>query len=302
MFPFGTSGWTYNYFVNGYNVKLVPFYRYFLFERKTEFNALHMGGKLFQQFVIDMWAKKIQRDMAYFRTQHFQNAYKKYFYSTAYTSHHDTVDENKMKDCSHIVLPSNYKDSPRLMLKHYFNAMAIVNYFRKPDLFVTMTCNPEWEEIVQCLKPGQTVRDRPDLVARVFRMKLQSFKDDLIKCGVLGKVVAHIDVIEYQLRGLPHAHLLLILSEEDRPYLAEHVDELISAEIPDKKSNPNLHEIVMKFMVHRNCKVYPNRPCINDDGKCRHDFPKKCRIKTEFEEDGFAEPKRRSPQDVSLFC
>ena len=35
--------------------------------------------------------------------------------------------------------------------------------------------------------------------------------------NMLGKVISHINVIEYQKRGLPHAHLLIILNNEDKP-------------------------------------------------------------------------------------
>ena len=50
--------------------------------------------------------------------------------------------------------------------------MAIVRKYGKPDFFVTFTCNPTWPEIVENLMPGQTAQDRPDLVARVFNLKV----------------------------------------------------------------------------------------------------------------------------------
>jgi hypothetical protein len=60
--------------------------------------------------------------------------------------------------------------------------------------------------------------DRPDLVARVFKQKKDQLMNDLIVGEVLGKVVAHMHVIEFQKRGLPHAHILLILAAQDRGY------------------------------------------------------------------------------------
>ena len=39
-------------------------------------------------------------------------------------------------------------------------------YFRNVDLFITMTTNPQWEEIVAELLHGQTAYYRPDLVTR----------------------------------------------------------------------------------------------------------------------------------------
>jgi hypothetical protein len=52
--------------------------------------------------------------------------------------------------------------------------MAICREYHKPDFFITMTCNPKWEEITKELRPGETVEDRPDLVARVFKLKKRS--------------------------------------------------------------------------------------------------------------------------------
>lgn len=111
-----------------------------------------------------------------------------------------------------IVLPSSFYGGPRNMMQSYQDAMALVRAFGKPDLFITMTCNPKWPEIKQALEPQQPENDRPDLVARVFNMKLQALLHDLTKPkGLLGRVVAHVHVVEFQKRGLPHAHILLIL-------------------------------------------------------------------------------------------
>ena len=68
----------------------------------------------------------------------------------------------------------------------YHDAMAIVRSHTKPDLFITMTCNPQWPEITENLAPTQTAQDGPDLVTRVFRLKLCALLDDLLIHGVLG--------------------------------------------------------------------------------------------------------------------
>ena len=110
-----------------------------------------------------------------------------------------------------ILLPSSFIGGPRDMKKHYMDAMALVQHFGRPDLFITMTCNPDWIEIQQELHPRQTPQDRPDLVTRVFIAKLQDLKDQIFKKEIFGIVVAHVFVVEFQKRGLPHIHLLLIL-------------------------------------------------------------------------------------------
>jgi ATP-dependent DNA helicase PIF1 len=64
--------------------------------------------------------------------------------------------------------------------------MAIVRKFGKPDLFITMTCNPKWQEIRRELLPGQQASDRPDLTARIFRGKLKSLMRDIMENHIFG--------------------------------------------------------------------------------------------------------------------
>src|SRR5207302_6082726 len=78
-----------------------------------------------------------------------------------------------------IILPSSFTSGSCQMYQLYQDAMAIVSYFGKPDLFITFTCNPKWPEITRELLPHQTAADKPDLTARVFHMKLQELLKDL---------------------------------------------------------------------------------------------------------------------------
>ena len=52
------------------------------------------------------------------------------------------------------------------------DAMTYVRKFGSPNLFITMTCNPNWLEIQNNLLIGQKPKDCPDLVAGVFHLKL----------------------------------------------------------------------------------------------------------------------------------
>ncbi|XP_074337105.1 uncharacterized protein LOC141674283 [Apium graveolens] len=54
-------------------------------------------------------------------------------------------------------------------------------------------------------------------------------------------------------RGLPHMHMLIWLSPESRPNSIEKVDQLVSAEIPDKNSDPIAYETVKNYMMHGPC-------------------------------------------------
>eukprot|EP00973_Karenia_brevis_P067263 9353054-Karenia_brevis.AAC.1 len=122
--------------------------------------------------------------------------------------------------------------------------MAIVAKYGRPDFFLTITANPNWPEVSKNLRPGETAADRPDLVARAFRMKLRELLRDLTVKGVLGKAVAYTHVVEFQKRGLPHAHILLILREIDKPRTPADVDRLVSAEVPDRDADPKLYHLV----------------------------------------------------------
>ena len=71
-----------------------------------------------------------------------------------------------------VVLPASFVGGARYMAQCYQDSMALVRKFGKPTLFITMTCNPNWVEITRELA-GQAPNDRPDVIARVFRMKLK---------------------------------------------------------------------------------------------------------------------------------
>lgn len=89
------------------------------------------------------------------------------------------------------------------------DAMTYVRNYGCPDLFITFTCNPQWTEIKNCLLPGQSPTDRHDITARVFKQKLKSLIDIIVKNNVFGSVRCWMYSIEWQKRGLPHAHILI---------------------------------------------------------------------------------------------
>ena len=77
------------------------------------------------------------------------------------------------------------------MQQNYQDAMAIVRTCGFPDYFITMTANPAWPEVAAQLRPWETAADRPDIVARVFKSKLDELFLDLTQRRVLGQCVAH---------------------------------------------------------------------------------------------------------------
>ncbi|XP_057290909.1 uncharacterized protein LOC130613606 [Hydractinia symbiolongicarpus] len=193
-----------------------------------------------------------------------------------------------------VVLPSSFQGSPRAMAPNYQDAMAVIGKFGKPDFFLTFTCNPKWREITENLFAGQRAHDRPDLVSRVFKLKLNELLKDVTERGVLGKTVSHVYVIEFQKRGLPHCHLLLHLDPNDKLRDADDIDSVISAEIPNQQEQPELFEIIRSCMIHGPCGyLNPNSRCM-EDGVCTKNFPKNFLGSTVADVDGYPLYRRRN--------
>ena len=151
------------------------------------------------------------------------------------------------------------------------DALAINRYYGGGDLFLTMTANPKWPEIENELLPGQTAADRPDLVVHAFHAKQKELIEDM-KQGIFGKVQAYVFVIEFSKHGLPHMHCIMFLHQDSKLFTAEDIDSLLSSEFPT--NDPELLELIKKFMVHNPCGAEnPNAPCM-ENGKCSKNFPK----------------------------
>ena len=91
------------------------------------------------------------------------------------------------------------------------------------------------------------------MLARVFRAKFEMLKVELLKKQIFGEVAACVYVIEFQKRGFPHAHLLLILKSGSKLLNPKSYDRIVSAEIPDTEKNRHLYSLVIKHMIHGLC-------------------------------------------------
>ncbi|PIO58097.1 hypothetical protein TELCIR_20472, partial [Teladorsagia circumcincta] len=180
------------------------------------------------------------------------------------------------------------------MQQSFQDAMAIVARFGKPTYFLTMTCNPQWKEIQENLFTGQTPSDRPDLTSRVFYAKLTELCTDLFKKHVLGEVQAYVYVVEFQKRGLPHCHMLLIMKEGWKVRTPEECDRAVIAEIPNPETEQELYGAITSYMIHRQCgPADPQSPCMQS-GFCSKRFPKPLRHQTSVEPDGYPLYRRRN--------
>ncbi|XP_051782594.1 LOW QUALITY PROTEIN: uncharacterized protein LOC127527552 [Erpetoichthys calabaricus] len=258
-------------------VTQMQYYGYRLFIRE-DFNPFLNAGRLTQQtYIVDAYVKTEANRLNYIRQNQPKLRIGKY--SGLMDHLLNEANEAGLSPGKMYILPSSFAGSPRNMLQNYQDAMAIVRKYGKPDLFITMTCNPKWEEIVQ---HSQTVDGQPHLVARVFHLKLKALIDDIYKTHIFGVLKAMVYVIEFQKR------------ESCKPKNEERIDKIVSAEIPNIEITPRLHAIVTKHMIHGPCgALNPNSSCMTND-KCSKDFPKEFQIKTIANSNGYPKYKRRN--------
>lgn len=278
FYPYGEAGWKPNLLIPNYindeihKITLLKWKTSQLSLRDNEFNPLIYSGKLFQQWIIDSYLHVESKNLNYCRFNQAKLKVETYKALTDYLQNFDNEDSTNIG--RKVILPSSFQGSPRHLRERYMDAMAIVSKYGRPDIFLTFTCNSLWKEIVNNLEPHQSSYDRPDIVSRVFKLKLKSLINDITKLKIFGEVVGFMYTVEFQKRGLPHAHILIILKGEDKIRESDKVNKLISAEIPDPIEEPDLFKIVTKFMVHGPCGVLnPNSPCMKT-GECSKMFPK----------------------------
>lgn len=202
------------------------YYSYRLMVRQNEDNHILKCRRLFHQYAVDMYVKVETERLTFIRLKQAKLRSEEYIHLQDAIN----VDGNAQNIGRMTILPATYVGSPRHMHEYAQDAMSYVRHYGTPDLFITFTCNPKWTEIRQELFPGQSPIDRHDITARVFKRKLKSLMDFIVKHRVFGETRCWMYSVEWQKRGLPHAHILIWLVERIRP---NEIDYVISAEIPD---------------------------------------------------------------------
>jgi len=269
--------------------------RLMVFSAESEEPTLpHAGGLLFQQYCCDAYTRKEAQALRWYRMNQD---------SLRAESYKGLIDAMSLPEFTagvtkvgrQIILPATYAGGPRAMQQNYLDAMSIVKKYGKPDFFITMTASPTWPELTKNLRKGETAATRPDLMARVFHLKLRALLDELLKKQVLGKPLAYTWVVEFQKRGLPHLHMLLVVHPDDKPRTPEDIDRVISAELPDPDDpdQKDLLALVLGCMVHGPCgERNKNAPCCAG-GSCAKGFPKKFVEETLLQESGYPIYRRR---------
>lgn len=306
-----TRGWTYDIkmYESDRNISPSAFYSYLLHIRSSHADDyLHIHGRLFQQYITEMYCNKIEAsrlEFFYFNQDKFRMAVPSDIRGGA-------VDTETVK------LPSSYRRNRRYMIELRKDIMTQIGFSGMPSLFITFTgntstyslfflwylfcaeCLPfslclhyfalaylhsiiwpssEWEAITKHLLPHQVWSDRMDIVVRVFDEAVSGFVDYLADAQIFGKVTGWVYTLEFQKRGCPHIHLLLSLDSVYRPdpHVPSSVDKFVSAEFPSTRKSPNLRKLVADGMVHSPCHgphATGSEPyCWEKGAKCTKRFP-----------------------------
>ncbi|KAL3616054.1 hypothetical protein CASFOL_040348 [Castilleja foliolosa] len=298
LFPFAEQGWSPNLTMHsnsgGRDRRLTVnmYYSYQIQDRYKAYSLLLRGGRLLQQYLVDAYTCIEQNRLDYINAN--QNIFRSEFVAGMY----DALargDRNVNDIGKRIFLPSSFTGGPRYMYQHYQDALSICRVHGNPQYFVTFTCNVKWPEISRHMSKVGTehAQNRPDIIARVFHIKVQEFFKFIRSEKPFGEVAAgilqitevyyrfpdlflatiiaaayynlpshysctstrtiHLYTIEFQKRGLPHCHSLIWVTTPYKIHDAASVDRYVTAEIPDPSVQPVLHKVITDYMIHGPC-------------------------------------------------
>ena len=173
-----------------------------------------------------------------------------------------------------IFLPKSVPGSPRHLRELARNALTIISELGHPTVFITVTCNTQWPEIQEKLLPGQTAFDREDVVCIVFKARLAALLHNLRHGHYFGgrTVLFEAMAIEYQHRGLPHAHIVVKLSDtpskEDEDGCREWANQFVHTRMPSQVDDQEYSELVSTHMIHH-CSTKSNGCKKSRDSVCK---------------------------------
>ncbi|CAN6868549.1 unnamed protein product [Brassica oleracea] len=172
------------------NISMRQWYAYRIHEREGESHTLLHSKRLFQQFLVDGYITIEANRLCYLRMN------QKSLRSNSFDSiqrYENNGNTDMHEQGSRFILPATFVGGPRYMKNMYLDAMAICKYFGFPDLFINFTCNPKWPEITRYVQPRKlSPDDRPDILCRIFKCKLDRLMSDLTEKHLLGKTVAYL--------------------------------------------------------------------------------------------------------------
>uniref|UniRef100_A0A0L8GGT0 Helitron helicase-like domain-containing protein n=1 Tax=Octopus bimaculoides TaxID=37653 RepID=A0A0L8GGT0_OCTBM len=110
----------------------------------------------------------------------------------------------------------------------------------------------------------------------MYKLHLTELLKDIKDIHVFVVSVAHVHVIEFQKKGLPHCHMLAVLRNENKLKNRHDIDKMVSAEFPDSNNDPVMHDLVEKLLIHGICdEDNPSSLTMHRECVLSKTFPKK---------------------------
>ncbi|XP_022003995.1 uncharacterized protein LOC110901476 [Helianthus annuus] len=164
------------------------YFAYHVQDRVNHFSLILNARRLLQQFLVDVYTLIESERLLCIRMQ------QKELRSETYDNL-KKLQQNGNPDMSkvgtRVLLPSSFTGGSRYMRENYYDAMAICKCFGYPDFFITITCNPKWPEIKRFQKDTKiNPEDRPDILCRLFKIKLDAIMKDLREKSLFGNASA----------------------------------------------------------------------------------------------------------------
>lgn len=159
--------------------------------------TLRLSGRLFQQYIVDAFAAIEQERLYYIRTHQTQLRTELYETIRDAVCRGDTDANGVGKG---IILPASFTGSRRYMAQYFHDSLAICQTIGHPHIFLTMTCNPKWDEVTRMMSHLPSFlrpEDCPDITARVFRMKLDQLLEVIRKKNFFGRCIGGMCVYIY---------------------------------------------------------------------------------------------------------
>ncbi|KAK1384288.1 hypothetical protein POM88_022023 [Heracleum sosnowskyi] len=137
-------------------ISIKTYYSYRFHVRDNETMTPRLGGRLFQQYMVDAFSTIEQTRLWWFRES------QTILRNELYTHICDSVrngDDNTSNVGKGVILPTGFVGSKRYMHQNFQDALAVCRHVGHPDVFLTMTTNPLWDEIQKMMAflPGYVV-------------------------------------------------------------------------------------------------------------------------------------------------
>ncbi|XP_072062160.1 uncharacterized protein [Arachis hypogaea] len=224
------------------------FFAFRVQHRQSSKGALLFSRRLFHQFLVDAFSMVEVARLKYVYTKQ-EKLRAKIYKGLRNAVLNEKTEASSLSKC--IVLPATFIGGARYMIQNYQDAMAIYKSIG------------------------------------LFKEKLDMLIKDIHKNKLFGISTIVIYTIEFQKRGLPHAHILLFLAAQDKFPAPKDIDRTILAEIPDRTLDPKYYEAVKSQMMYGPCGIArKNSPCM-DNGCCSQHFSKKFVVFTTIDHDGY---------------